>query len=180
LRLTAWRASWSARRRLAAPSSERPPKGSARKSPTQSWNVRIGSFVDRHGGDSLDASLLQMARLRFLQEGNPRLSGTIDAIARELAHEGWLLRYNLNDGFGKPSVAFVICSFWLIDALACAGRRARSLFDRIHGALSPLGLLSEDYDTATSRTWGNFPQTYSHVGLIHAAFAASPQWADVL
>ena len=125
-------------------------------------------------------SLLQMARLRFLQEGNPRLSGTIDAIARELAHEGWLLRYNLNDGFGKPSVAFVICSFWLIDALACAGRRARSLFDCIHGALSPLGLLSEDYDTATSRTWGNFPQTYSHVGLIHAAFAVSPQWADVL
>jgi GH15 family glucan-1,4-alpha-glucosidase len=70
----------------------------------------------------------------------------------------------------------------LIEALAAAGRRdeARAAFDRIHGALSPLGLLSEDYDPTTPRMWGNFPQTYSHVGLIHAAFAASPQWSEVL
>jgi len=66
--------------------------------------------------------------------------------------------------------------------LAVVGRRddARAVFNRIHDALSPLGLLSEDYDTETSRMWGNFPQTYSHVGLIHAAFSASPLWADVL
>ena len=84
--------------------------------------------------------------------------------------------------FGKPSVAFVICAFWLIEALAAAGHReeARAMFDRIHGALSPLGLLSEDYVPAPPRMWGNFPQTYSHVGLIHAAFAASPSWTDVL
>ena len=94
---------------------------------------------------------------------------------------GWLHRYSLNDGFGKPSVAFVICTFWLIEALAATGRReeARAVFDRIR-ALSPLGLLSEDYDPGVPRMWGNFPQTYSHVGLIHAAFAASPTWMDVL
>ena len=79
-------------------------------------------------------------------------------------------------------MAFVICTFWLVEALAAAGRReeARAVFNRIYGALSPLGLLSEDYDTTTLSMWGNFPQSYSHVGLIHAAFAASPQWTDVL
>jgi GH15 family glucan-1,4-alpha-glucosidase len=95
---------------------------------------------------------------------------------------GWLHRYSSNDGFGTPTVAFAICTFWLIEALAALGRRdeAQAVFRRIHGALSPLGLLSEDYDPETPRMWGNFPQTYSHVGLIHAAFAASPSWPDVL
>ena len=149
---------------------------------TQSWNASKRSFVGHYGGEDLDASLLQMVRLRFLPPGDPRLSSTIDAIHKDLARGGWLQRYSLNDGFGKPSVAFVICTFWLIEALAAAGRReeARAMFDQIHGALSPLGLLSEDFDPATPRMWGNFPQTYSHVGLIHAAFAASPQWTEVL
>jgi len=148
----------------------------------QSWNTGRNSFVGHYGGADLDASLLQMVRLRFLPAGEPRLSSTIDAIHKDLAREGWLQRYSLNDGFGKPSVAFVICTFWLIEALAAAGRRseARAVFDRIHGALSPLGLLSEDFDPMGPRMWGNFPQTYSHVGLIHAAFAASPTWTEVL
>jgi GH15 family glucan-1,4-alpha-glucosidase len=148
----------------------------------QSWNESKGSFVGRYGGEDLDASLLQMVRLRFLPTGDPKLSSTINAIHKDLALGGWLQRYSLNDGFGKPSVAFVICTFWLIEALAAAGRRdeARAVFDRIYGALSPLGLLSEDYDPAEPRMWGNFPQTYSHVGLIHAAFAASPTWTEVL
>ena len=148
----------------------------------QAWNSRMGSFVGQYGGEDLDASLLQVARLRFLPDGDPMLSSTIDAIAKDLTRDGWLLRYTLNDGFGKPSVAFVICTFWLIEALARVGRRgeARAIFDRVHGALSPLGLLSEDYDVAAPRMWGNFPQTYSHVGLIHAAFSASPQWTEVL
>ncbi len=148
----------------------------------RSWSASKGSFVGHYGGEDLDASLLQMVRLRFLPAGDPRLSGTIDAIHKDLARDGWLQRYSLNDGFGTPSVAFVICTFWLIEALAAAGRReeARAMFDRIRRALSPLGLLSEDYDPVAPRMWGNFPQTYSHVGLIHAAFAASPQWADVL
>jgi GH15 family glucan-1,4-alpha-glucosidase len=76
----------------------------------------------------------------------------------------------------------VICTFWLIEALAAAGRapEARAVFDGIYSALSPLGLLSEDFDPTAPRMWGNFPQTYSHVGLIHAAFAASPSWPEVL
>jgi GH15 family glucan-1,4-alpha-glucosidase len=148
----------------------------------QSWSPGKNSFVGHYGGDELDASLLQMVRLRFLPAGDPKLISTIDAIHKDLARGAWLQRYSLNDGFGKPSVAFVICTFWLIEALATAGRRdeARAVFDRIHGALSPLGLLSEDYDPAEPRMWGNFPQTYSHVGLIHAAFAASPTWTEIL
>ncbi len=148
----------------------------------RSWNASKKSFVGHYDGEDLDASMLQMVRLRFLPPGDPRLGNTIDVIHRDLGRDGWLQRYSLNDGFGKPSVAFVICTFWLIEALAAAGRseEARAVFDRIHGALSPLGLLSEDYDPTSPRMWGNFPQTYSHVGLIHAAFTASPQWAEVL
>jgi len=148
----------------------------------RSWNQSKNSFVGHYDGEDLDASLLQMVRLRFLSPDDPRLSNTIDAIHKDLGRGGWLQRYSLNDGFGKPSVAFVICTFWLIEALSAAGRReeARAVFDRIHGALSPLGLLSEDYDPTEPRMWGNFPQTYSHVGLIHAAFAASPTWTEVL
>ena len=149
---------------------------------TNSWNATRGSFVGHYGGDDLDAALLQMARLRFLPPSDPRLAGTIDAIHKDLAWSGWLQRYSLDDGFGKPTVAFVICAFWLIEALAAIGRRndARALFEKILEALSPLGLLSEDYDPATKQMWGNFPQTYSHVGLIHAAFACSPSWTEVL
>jgi GH15 family glucan-1,4-alpha-glucosidase len=146
------------------------------------WSESRKSFVGHYGGEDLDASLLQMVRLRFLPAGDPRLGSTVDAIHKDLAWGGWLQRYSLNDGFGKPSVAFVICTFWLIEALAAAGRRdeARSVFNGIHGALSPLGLLSEDFDPGPHRMWGNFPQTYSHVGLIHAAFASSPTWTEVL
>jgi GH15 family glucan-1,4-alpha-glucosidase len=148
----------------------------------QSWNASKGSFVGHYGGEDLDASLLQMVRLRFLPARDPKLSSTIDAIQRDLARGAWLQRYSLNDGFSKPSVAFVICTFWLIEALASAERRdeAKAAFDRIYEALSPLGLLSEDYDPVEPRMWGNFPQTYSHMGLIHAAFAASPTWTEVL
>ncbi len=148
----------------------------------QSWNASKNSFIGHYGGEDLDASLLQMVRLRFLPVGDPRLLSTIEAIQKDLLHGGWLHRYSLNDGFGKPTVAFVICTFWLIEALAAAGRRdeAREVFERVRGALSPLGLLSEDYEPGSPRMWGNFPQTYSHVGLIHAAFAASPSWTDVL
>jgi GH15 family glucan-1,4-alpha-glucosidase len=148
----------------------------------QSWNPGRGSFVGHYGGEDLDASLLQMARLHFLPNDDPMLLSTIDAIQKDLSRGGWLQRYTVNDGFGKPSVAFVICTFWLVDALAATGRRdeAKEIFERIHGALSHLGLLSEDYDPMEPRMWGNFPQTYSHVGLIHAAFVASPQWAEVL
>jgi GH15 family glucan-1,4-alpha-glucosidase len=148
----------------------------------KAWNPAVGAFGGAYGGRELDASLLQMATLRFLPSDDTRLIGTIDAIRASLSKDGWLFRYRLDDGFGQPTVAFIICTFWLAEALAAVGRKsdAKDVMDRAHSALSPLGLLSEDYETSSLRMWGNFPQAYSHVGLIHAAFAASPSWADVL
>jgi GH15 family glucan-1,4-alpha-glucosidase len=148
----------------------------------RAWNPAMTSFVASYGGSDLDASLLQMATLRFLDAGDPRLHSTVDAIAKALSRDGWLFRYRLDDGFGRPEVAFVICTFWFVEALAIIGRRdeATAAMRRVHAVLSPLGLMSEDYDTAPPRMWGNFPQAYSHVGLIHAAFSASPGWGDVL
>lgn len=148
----------------------------------RAWSPELGSFVSMYGEQGLDASLLQMANLGLLRRDDPRLHGTIDAIRNGLSRDGWLFRYRLDDGFGEPRVAFTICTFWLVEALAAVGRvdEAKVVMDRVHAALSPLGLLSEDYETANLRMWGNFPQAYSHVGLIHAAFAASPRWNDML
>lgn len=146
------------------------------------FNESLQSFVGEYGGAHLDAALLQMAPLRFLPGSDARLAGTVEAIRHGLAREGWLMRYRNDDGLGVPSVAFVICTFWLVEALAAVGRHddAREIMQRVHEVLSPLGLMSEDCDVTTRRLWGNFPQAYSHVGLIHAAFAASPRWADFL
>ena len=121
-------------------------------------------------------------KLRFLSADDPRLYSTVQAIRTALGRNGWLFRYNLNDGFGQPTVAFIICTFWLIEALALLGHRAdgHGILEQMRGAFSPLGLLAEDYDPVDRRLWGNFPQAYSHAGLINAAFAASPAWWEVL
>jgi GH15 family glucan-1,4-alpha-glucosidase len=149
---------------------------------TRAWNPELGSFVGHYDGRDLDASLLQMASLRFLPGQDARLRATVDAIWKTLSKDGWLCRYCLDDGFGHPKVAFIICTFWLVEALAATGRtdEAKAVMRHAHSALSPLGLLSEDYETTSLRMWGNFPQAYSHVGFIHAAFTASPRWADIL
>jgi GH15 family glucan-1,4-alpha-glucosidase len=148
----------------------------------RAYNAELGAFVGTYGGESLDAALLQMATLRLLPAEDPRLRATIDVLWKRLSQDGWLFRYRLDDGFGRPTVAFIICTFWLVEALAAVGRleESRAVMDRVHSALSPLGLLSEDYETSNLRMWGNFPQAYSHAGLIQAAFATSPRWAEVL
>ncbi|MBS1153693.1 MAG: glycoside hydrolase 15-related protein [Myxococcaceae bacterium] len=148
----------------------------------RSWNAELGAFAGTYGGQNLDASLLELATLRMFSPEDPRLRSTVDAIWKGLGHEGWLFRYRLDDGFGRPTVAFVICTFWLVEALAVIGRRkeASEVLAHIHAAMSPLGLMSEDIETANRRMWGNFPQAYSHVGLIRAAFAASPGWEEIL
>jgi GH15 family glucan-1,4-alpha-glucosidase len=148
----------------------------------EAWNPSLGAFASVHGGDDLDASLLQMAPMHFLPIDDTRIHTTIDRLSGDLAHEGWLFRYRSEDDFGKPTVAFILCTFWLVEALASVGRlqEARDVFERAIKAPSPLGLLSEDYATRDLRMWGNFPQAYSHVGLIHAAFAASPRWSEYL
>lgn len=148
----------------------------------RAWNSELDAFTGTYGGRDLDASLLQIATLRLLPCGDPRVRASVDSIRRGLSQDGWLFRYRLDDGFGRPVVAFIICTFWLAEALAATGRadEAREVMEQVRPALSPLGLLSEDYETSTLRMWGNFPQAYSHVGLIHAAFAASPRWGDIL
>jgi GH15 family glucan-1,4-alpha-glucosidase len=183
---------WAAADRMAlvaathAPAIEAGFRGAATRIRDQilasAWNAEIGSFSGQYAGRDLDASLLQMATLRFLPAQDPRLRGTIDAIWRTLSKDGWLRRYGIDDGFGHPAVAFILCSFWLVDALAATNRHeeARDVMTRIHSDLPALGLMSEDYQPSERRMWGNFPQAYSHVGLIHAAFAASPRWSEVL
>ena len=148
----------------------------------RTWRPDLGSFAASYVGSDLDASLLQMVPLRFLPRGDPRLGSTVDAISRALGRGDWLDRYRHDDGFGTPQVAFVLCTFWLVQALAGLGRQeeAARRLQAAFQALSPLGLLSEDFDPATQRLWGNYPQAYSHVGLIHAAFDASPRWPEVL
>jgi GH15 family glucan-1,4-alpha-glucosidase len=148
----------------------------------RAWSPQRNCFAGHYGGHDLDAALLQMARLRFLPPTDERLISTVDAILKGLVRDGWLFRYQVDDGFGHPSVAFIICTFWMVESLTTLGRQpeALAMMEQIKKAMSPLGLLSEDYETATLRMWGNFPQAYSHVGLINAAFAASPSWQDIL
>jgi GH15 family glucan-1,4-alpha-glucosidase len=119
--------------------------------------------------------------LRLFPPDDPRLRSTVAAVRRDLNHHGWLKRYRTDDGFGHPDVAFIICTFWLIEALARVDARqdARVVMQKALEALSPTGLLAEDWDPVQLRLWGNYPQAYSHVGLIHAAFAASRTWAEV-
>jgi GH15 family glucan-1,4-alpha-glucosidase len=139
------------------------------------------TLVDTPGGREVDASLLQAITLGLVSVDDPRANGTIDAVVGDLDSGGLLRRYRGDDGFGAPKVAFTLCSFWLVEALCRVSRlsEARALMKRVLQVPSPLGLLSEDVDPKTNVMWGNFPQAYSHVGLIHAAFAASPDWRDV-
>ena len=146
------------------------------------WRPGLNAFAASYNTSDLDASSLLMVPLRFLPREDPRLSSTVDAIAAALGRGDWLDRYRHDDGLGTPEVAFVLCTFWLVQALAGLGRHeeARRRLEASFEALSPLGLLSEDYDPKARRLWGNYPQAYSHVGLIHAAFDASPRWPEVL
>lgn len=147
----------------------------------QAWNESLGCFTGTYGGVDIDASLLEMASLRFLPPNDKKLQKSIENIWKSLSRNGWLLRYSHNDGLGNPESAFIICTFWLIQALDAIGRKeeAKLLMKQAQQAISPLGLLSEDFNTTNLKMFGNFPQTYSHVGFIHAAFAASPLWNEI-
>jgi GH15 family glucan-1,4-alpha-glucosidase len=147
----------------------------------EAWSPSLNSLAGSYGGNDLDAAVLHAITLRLLQKEDARADATVDAVMRDLREDGWLYRYKTDDGFGKPTNAFVICSFWLVEALSFLGRmdEAREIFEHILDALPKHGLLSEDYDPREKRFWGNFPQAYSHVGLIRAAFAASPPWSQV-
>jgi GH15 family glucan-1,4-alpha-glucosidase len=146
----------------------------------EAWNQARGHFADAFGGERLDASLLLLADLGFIAADDPRFVATVDAIGRDLRRGDALFRYIAADDFGMPETSFTICTFWYIDALAAIGRRdeARGLFERLLARRNHLGLLSEDLAFDEGEAWGNFPQTYSHVGLIIAAMRLSRPWQD--
>ncbi|HVV83843.1 MAG TPA: glycoside hydrolase family 15 protein [Kofleriaceae bacterium] len=135
-----------------------------------------GTFVQAFGREALDAGLLLMPIVGFLPGTDPRVVGTIDAIQRELVEDGLVQRYHTSsgdnaDGLRGREGAFLACSFWLVDALVLAGRRreATELFERLLAIRNDVGLLAEEYDTRAKRMVGNFPQAFSHVGLINSA-----------
>lgn len=144
------------------------------------WNEALGHFVDVFDGERLDASLLLLADLGFVKADDPRFVATVEAIGRTLKRGDGLYRYLAEDDFGAPETSFTICTFWYIDALAAIGRKdeARELFERVLARRNHLGLLSEDLAFDTGEAWGNFPQTYSHVGLVMAAARLSRPWQD--
>src|SRR3546814_782452 len=115
------------------------------------WNERLNSLVSAFGGEDIDASLLCLLELGFLKADDPRFLGTLAQVERHLIHGGFLHRYAKPDDFGPPEVAFNVCTFWYIDALAAVGRReeARALFETMLAARNSFGLLSEDMATDT-------------------------------
>ncbi len=148
----------------------------------QAWNNEKQSFTQCFGRPELDASVLMLHSLGFVAGNDPRFVSTLAAVESELRRGDHLLRYEVADDFGQPENAFNICTFWYIDALAATGRveEARRLFEKMLDCRNSLGLLSEDLDPRTGELWGNFPQTYSMVGIINAARRLSKSWEEAL
>jgi GH15 family glucan-1,4-alpha-glucosidase len=132
------------------------------------------TFVQYYGAIDPDASLLMIPLVGFLPASDPRVSGTVAAVERELLHDGFVLRYLTRsevDGLPPGEGAFLACTFWLADNLILLGRAddARAIFERLLGLANDVGLLSEQYDPVARRLMGNFPQAFTHVSLINTA-----------
>ncbi len=141
---------------------------------TEGWNEAVGAFTQSFGSTALDASNLMLGVTGFLAADDPRLRSTVEAIARDLTDEhGFVYRYLGDDGLAGEEGTFTICSFWLVRALAQLGEieRAEALFQRIIGFANDLGLLAEEIDAGTGEQLGNFPQAFTHIGLVNAAWA---------
>jgi len=141
----------------------------------EGFDERLGTFTQYYGSGTLDASLLLIPLVGFLPCSDPRVRGTIDAIRRELVEDGLVLRYRSDDGVdGLPAGegVFLPCSFWLVDCLELLGDHdaAHFLFERLVGLTNDLGLVAEEYDPATKRMLGNFPQAFTHLELVNSAF----------
>jgi len=144
------------------------------------YDAKRNTFVESFGGDGIDGSLLLLYEVGFIEGSDPRFVGTVETIEKTLRRGDHLYRYAVEDDFGTPQTAFNICTFWYIDALAAVGRQAeaRELFENMLSSRNHLGLLSEDIDPKTGELWGNFPQTYSMVGLINSAMVLSTSWEE--
>ncbi|MDX2765389.1 glycoside hydrolase family 15 protein [Streptomyces europaeiscabiei] len=146
------------------------------------YDADRNTFTQSYGSRELDAALLLIPLMGFLPPDDPRVIGTVDAIREELSHEGLVRRYGADhltaatgsvDGLPGGEGTFLVCSFWLADALHLTGRtdQARELFERLVGLVNDVGLLAEEYDPVAGRQLGNFPQAFSHVGLVGTALA---------
>lgn len=145
----------------------------------RAWNPKRRALVAAlDGTDDLDASLLLLPELGLLDGHDPRFVDTVDAIGRELLEGDLVFRYRHRDDFGRPEAAFTVCAFWYVNALAATGRvqEARAQFENLLKHRNHLGLLSEDIDPANGQHWGNYPQTYSMVGIISCALRLSRSW----
>jgi GH15 family glucan-1,4-alpha-glucosidase len=143
---------------------------------SRGWNERVGAFTQSFGSDDLDASNLMMPIVGFIPADDPRMLATIEATAERLTDErGLVFRYLSHDGLEGEEGTFLLCTFWLAQAQALAGQvdQARRTFERAIGFVNEVGLLSEEVDAATGELLGNFPQAFSHIGLVNAAWAIS-------
>ena len=149
---------------------------------TRAWSPQREAFVESFEGEALDASVLLMAEIGFIDPADPRFVSTVDRISESLGNGAHVLRYEAPDDFGVPETAFNICAFWRLDALARMGRKeeAREVFETLLSCRNHLGLMSEDTDPATNELWGNFPQTYSMVGIINSAIRLSKPWESLV
>jgi GH15 family glucan-1,4-alpha-glucosidase len=148
----------------------------------ESWSDARQAFAESFGGRELDASVLLMVEVGFIDPKDPRFISTVDALEASLCDGPYMRRYEAPDDFGKPETAFNICTFWRIDALARIGRKeqAREIFEAMLAVRNHVGLLSEDTHPVTGEMWGNYPQTYSMVGLINGAVRLSAPWDSVI
>ena len=147
----------------------------------RAWNHTEGRFAATFEGDELDASLLQLVDVRFVPPDDPRMQATMAAVEHGLRRGPYMLRYAIPDDFGLPETAFNFCTFWLIEALHLSGRtdEARKLFEEMLERRTAAGLLSEDITLDGKELWGNYPQTYSLVGLINCAHLLSKSWQSI-
>lgn len=139
------------------------------------FDPELNTFVRSYGAKTVDASLLLLAELGFVEASDPRFIGTVEAIERDLVHDGFVHRYDtrqIDDGLPTGEGAFLVCTFWLVDAYVMLGRLddAEALFEKLLAVRNDLGLLAEEYDPIAGRQVGNYPQAFSHIGLINSAF----------
>jgi GH15 family glucan-1,4-alpha-glucosidase len=146
----------------------------------RTWNEKRGVFAAAIGSDEVDASVLLLPELGLIDASDPRFASTVGVVERELVRGRHVMRYAAEDDFGLPETAFLVCRFWLIDALWHLGRieDARDMFRDALNHRNQYGLLSEDVHPQTGALWGNFPQTYSMAGLILSAMRLSRSWED--
>lgn len=148
----------------------------------QAWSHDRQAFVESFGGRDLDASVLLMCEVGFISPQDPRFVSTVSALEDALCDGPFMRRYEAPDDFGRPETAFNVCTFWRIDALARIGRteQAREIFESMLACRNHVGLLSEDISPKSGELWGNFPQTYSMVGIINGAVRLSRPWDDMV